>query len=74
MMRTMTEPSRVNDAAARVAIRRAEASDFGAMWPIFEAVIAMGDTYVLGASTTRDDAREYWFARGVTSWATSMRT
>ena len=51
-----------------VSVRRAAASDFAAMWPIFEAVIAGGDTYVFAPDSTREDAHEYWFGRGVTSF------
>ncbi|MCA1713869.1 MAG: GNAT family N-acetyltransferase [Gammaproteobacteria bacterium] len=45
-------------------IRTASASDCGAMWEIFKAVVAPGDTYVFGADTTRADADAYWFGPG----------
>lgn len=50
-----------------VAIRRAQRADFDAMWPIFEQVVAAGDTYVFAPSTRRDDAFDYWFGPGVAS-------
>jgi L-amino acid N-acyltransferase YncA len=49
-------------------IRRAAESDFGTMWPIFQAVIAPGTTYVFAAETSYNDALAYWFAPGVTSY------
>jgi len=51
-----------------MAIRRASAADFDAMWRIFEAVIAPGDAYVFGPDTSREDAREYWFGPGVMAY------
>jgi protein-tyrosine-phosphatase/GNAT superfamily N-acetyltransferase len=49
-------------------IRRAAAIDFDFMWPIFRAVIASGDTYVLSPDTPRDEAFAYWFGPGVASY------
>lgn len=49
-------------------IRRAIATDFPAMWPIFEAVIATEDTYVFTPDSNREDAHEYFFGPGVTCW------
>jgi GNAT superfamily N-acetyltransferase len=49
-------------------IRRAIESDFAAMWPIFQAVIASGTTYVFAADTSYEDGFAYWFAPGVASY------
>jgi L-amino acid N-acyltransferase YncA len=49
-------------------IRHAVESDFAAMWPIFQAVVAPGTTYVFAADTTYEDAFAYWFAPGVASY------
>lgn len=49
-------------------IRPASRDDFGAMWPIFQAVVATGDTYVFSPSSSPDDAMAYWFGPGVASW------
>ena len=49
-------------------IRRARHADFDAMWPVFEAVVATGDTYVFAPSSTRADAFGYWFGPGVASY------
>jgi L-amino acid N-acyltransferase YncA len=53
-------------------IRRAIAADFPAMWPIFEAVVATGDTYVFAPDSSREDAYEYFFGAGVTSWVAEI--
>jgi L-amino acid N-acyltransferase YncA len=41
-------------------IRPATATDFDGMWPIFQAVVATGTTYVFAPDTPYDDARAYW--------------
>jgi len=57
---------------SRIAIRLAGREDFGAMWPIFEAVIATGDTYVFAPSASRADAFDYWFGPGVTAYVAEV--
>lgn len=49
-------------------IRRAAESDFSAIWPIFQAVVADGTTYVFAAETSYEDAFAFWFGPGVTSY------
>lgn len=49
-------------------IRRAVESDFDAMWPIFQAVIADGATYIFAADTSYADAFAFWFGSGSTSY------
>ena len=49
-------------------IRRATEADFGAMWPIFQAVVATETTYVFAPNTSREDAFAYWFGPGVDSY------
>jgi L-amino acid N-acyltransferase YncA len=49
-------------------IRRAVESDFAAMWPIFQAVIAEGATYIFAADTSYADAFAFWFGPGATSY------
>jgi L-amino acid N-acyltransferase YncA len=49
-------------------IRQAVESDFVAMWPIFQVVIAPGTTYVFAETTSYQDAFAYWFVPGVTSY------
>ena len=41
-------------------IREANASDSEAIWRIFHAVVARGDTYALDPATSREDALAYW--------------
>ena len=49
-------------------IRRASEADFEAMWSIFQAVVATGDTYVFSPTTRRQDGHAYWFGPGTTSF------
>ena len=53
---------------AAVTIRRAVEADFEAMWPIFHAVVATGETYPFAPDTPREDAYDYWFGKGATSY------
>jgi L-amino acid N-acyltransferase YncA len=55
-------------AAGTLGIRPAAPTDFEAMWPIFRAVVATGTTYFFAPDTSREDARAYWFAPGVSSY------
>ena len=49
-------------------LRRAAEDDFEAIWTIFRAVIATGDTYVLAPDTSREDAFAYWFGPGISPY------
>lgn len=51
-----------------IEIRPAAASDFDAMWPIFQEVVATEATYMFAANTSQDDALAYWFGAGVRSY------
>ena len=42
-------------------IREATASDGEAIWNIFHAVVAPGDTYTFDPAISRDEALAYWF-------------
>ena len=48
-------------------IRPARPDDFPAMWPIFQQIIAGGDTYVFAADTPYADAYAYWFSPDISS-------
>lgn len=50
-------------------IRRAVESDFPGMWPIFQAVIASGDTYIFAAETSYEDAFAFWLGPGAATYA-----
>lgn len=45
-----------------IEIRKAHETDKGAVWPIIEAVIAGGDTYVFVPDTPESEMLAYWFA------------
>ena len=45
-------------------LRPATASDGDAVWEIFRAVVAPGDTYTFDPQTTRESALAWWFAPG----------
>jgi L-amino acid N-acyltransferase YncA len=49
-------------------IRLAADTDFDAMWPIFQEVVATESTYMFAAGTSRADARAYWFGPGIASY------
>ncbi len=44
-------------------IRPASESDGEAIWAIFHAVVAAGDTYTFAPDTPREEALAYWFQR-----------
>ncbi|CNE77700.1 acetyltransferase [Yersinia rohdei] len=46
-------------------IRVATREDFAEIWPLFQAVIRGGDTYVFTPDTPEQDAYDYWFGVGV---------
>ncbi|WP_145927228.1 GNAT family N-acetyltransferase [Jeongeupia sp. USM3] len=46
--------------------------DFEAIWTVFRAVVAGGDSYVFAPDTPRDDARAYWFGPGIRSWVAEL--
>ncbi len=48
----------------RLEIRAATEADRGAIWEIFHAVIASGDTYPFDPRMSREEAMAYWFAPG----------
>ena len=49
-------------------IRRANESDFEAIWPIFREVVERGDTYAFDPETTRAEARSIWMSDGVMTY------
>jgi L-amino acid N-acyltransferase YncA len=51
-----------------VIIREATDRDRDAVWEIFHAVVAGGDTYVFDPETPREEALAYWFAGGVRTY------
>ena len=57
-----------------IAIRPATEADFGAMWEIFQELIASGDTYYFAADTSREDCHAYWFGPGVQSYVAILNS
>lgn len=55
----MSEPP-VRPPPAVPSVREATAADRDAIWAIFHAVVATGDTYVFDPGIARDDALAYW--------------
>jgi len=51
-----------------VIIRRAIESDRAAIWEIFQAVVAPGDTYAIDPAISREEALAYWFADGTQTY------
>jgi L-amino acid N-acyltransferase YncA len=51
-----------------VTIREASGSDRDAVWGIFHAVVAEGDTYAFDPDTPRDEALAYWFHPGARTY------
>ena len=49
-------------------IRKAIPEDFPQMLPIFREVIQGGDTYDFEETASDQDAYDYWFSKGVTSF------
>lgn len=49
-------------------IRKATASDWSGIWPIFHAVVFAGDTYAYSPDTTELQAREIWMSPGVSTY------
>ena len=49
-------------------IRRAQPDDAAAIWRIFQAVVAPGDTYSFTPDTTEQDAVAYFLGPGITSF------
>ena len=50
-----------------IQIRPATSADFDAMWAIFSAHIAAGETYPFGCDTSREAAHAYWLGPNVTA-------
>jgi L-amino acid N-acyltransferase YncA len=44
-------------------IRRADAGDWGGIWPIFREVVVRGDTYAYPVDTNEAEARAIWLER-----------
>ena len=57
---SVTQPPVLPAHAIMLNIRRATESDHDAIWDIFHAVVATGETYVFDPEMPRDEALAYW--------------
>ena len=55
-----------------LAIRRAVPYDAAAIWSIFQAVVAGGDTYVFAPGTPRAEALDYFLGPNMQSWVAEV--
>lgn len=55
-----------------ITIRPATSADAEAMWQIFRAVVAGGDTYVFAPDTPRDQALDYFVGANMMSWVAEL--
>jgi L-amino acid N-acyltransferase YncA len=51
-----------------ITIRKAEESDFDAIWRIFHEVVRRGDTYTFDPETTREQAHSLWMSDSHTTY------
>ena len=51
-----------------IQVRPATENDFNAMWTIFQAHVAEGETYAHGPETSREDCYDYWFGPQVDTY------
>jgi L-amino acid N-acyltransferase YncA len=54
--------------SASLTIRRATDADWAAIWPIFRAVVAAGDTYTYASDTPEPEARRLWTGPGAATY------
>ena len=59
----MKQPQARNSRRQSLQIRRARKNDRDAIWRIFRAVVARGDTYVFDPHISRTKALGYWFGQ-----------
>jgi GNAT superfamily N-acetyltransferase len=55
-----------------ITIRRAVPDDADAIWSIFQAVVAGGDTYVFAPDTPREEALDYFLGPNMQSWVAEV--
>ena len=55
-----------------VTIREATAQDRDAIWKIFQATVAPGDSFVYDPNTSREEALGYWFGAGTLTYVATQ--
>ena len=58
--------------AAPLVIRRATAADWDSIWPIFAAVVSVGDTYMYAPETSEPEARHLWMSPDVATYVAEL--
>jgi L-amino acid N-acyltransferase YncA len=58
----------MSESPPSLVVRRARDDDWGAIWPIFAAVVARGDTYAYPPDIAEPDARRLWLAPGAATY------
>lgn len=51
-----------------ITVRPAQASDADAIWEIFRAVVAAGDSFAFDPATSREEALAFWFGTGARAY------
>lgn len=59
-------------AESSVKIREATAEDRDAIWKIFQATVAPGDSFVYDPNTSREEALGYWFGAGTLTFVATQ--
>jgi len=57
---------------APLVIRPAGAADWAAIWPIFAAVVARGDSYTFAPDTPEPEARRLWMGPGLAIYVAEL--
>ncbi|OON60848.1 GNAT family N-acetyltransferase [Massilia sp. KIM] len=55
-----------------IQIRPAQDADFEAMWSIFSAHLAIGESYPFTTATSREAGHHYWLGAGVCSYVATL--
>lgn len=55
-----------------IEIKKAEESDFEAVWLIFREVVKSGDTYAYSPDTTKENARLIWMSKEVATYVARL--
>ena len=58
------DPPTTAEGSGMLTIRKAEETDFDAIWRIFHQVVQRGDTYTFDPETTREQAHSIWMSGG----------
>lgn len=51
----------MEEASTNLSIRVAQQEDLDRVWPVFQPIVAAGDTYAVDRDSTKEDCRRLWF-------------